>query len=65
MDLTFNPGSSIAQGGMCFMFHCAHHPSQLNHPKKCKKCVRIHGKDTEFTERKANKNIGKNNNAKA
>lgn len=64
MDLTFNPGHSIGQGGMCFMFHCINHPSQQDRKAKCKDCLRIHGRDTHFQEVLVNKNINKRHNTK-
>ena len=59
MDITFNPGCYIGQGGMCFRFNCINHPSNLNRIGKCRNCIRINGKDTNFEEIKVKKNMKK------
>ena len=63
MDLTFNPGGFVGSG-ICFRFNCLHHTSQRDHKAKCKACLRIHGKDTEFQEVLIKKNLKKRNKTK-
>ena len=46
------------------MFRCINHPSQQDRKAKCKDCLRIHGRDTNFQEALVNKNIKKTHNTK-